>query len=77
MSADPYIVFFDETGEEREVVRLCWRCQSTDRYVPFRERKDAPIVSHTGIGHLGNRWFGAEKTACGMDATRSDWWHRL
>ena len=75
--SETYFVTFDESGEQRVVTGLCWRCQSTDRYVPFRELKDAQIVSPTGLGHLGHRWIGSERTACGMDATADNWWHRL
>ncbi len=75
MANSPYIVRFDETGEEREVVRLCWKCGDSYRWTPFRTRADAPIVSPSGIGHLGH-WSGSERTACGKDATREGWWHK-
>ena len=80
-----YRVYFEETGEFREVKRLCLRCawnvSSNPSVHPFillpEDAPIVPIVSPSGIGHLGHPWRGSDHTACGKDATGDRWWHRL
>lgn len=61
------VVTFDETGEEREVVRDCKVCRSA------REVYGQGVVSPTGIVHITEY----EDTLCGKNATGSDWWWPL
>ena len=62
----PWVVTFDETGEEREVVKWCDRCQADS---------DFTIVSPRGTAHYSSDT--GEDTRCGIDATGDNWWHRL
>ena len=64
-------VFFEETGEEREVVNFC-------NAAACRQHRSAEpmIVSPSGVAHEGHE-YGSDTTACGKDATGPDWWHRL
>jgi hypothetical protein len=60
------VVWFEDTGEEREVERGCLRCGVTEAELDvFRF-----VLSPAGIAHH-TEW---EKTACGIDATGPDWW---
>ena len=72
------VVTFEETGHEREVLRVCARCARTRQY-----RAETPtciaevnLVSPSGLAHIQD-WDGAPKTACGIDATGPEWWWRL
>jgi len=67
----PETVVFEETGEERAVVRYCKRCGRCWAY----ENVDSwEIVSPAGTAHVGADYG---ETLCGIDATRAGWWHRL
>jgi len=57
---------FDETGEEREILKWCDRCQADSDYT---------IVSPGGTAHYSNDT--GERTRCGIKATDDGWWHRL
>jgi hypothetical protein len=65
--ADPdtprQIVVFEETGEEREVVRGCKRCG-------VGEGDPILVVSPSGIAHH----VDGDTTNCGIDATGAGWW---
>jgi hypothetical protein len=65
------VVVFEETGEERKVVRFCRKCDAGRAC-----GKDVAIVSPRGIAHEQHEWH-TERTACGKDATNPDWWWRL
>jgi len=60
------LVVFNETGEERRVVRDCKICLSVASC-----RSCCGVVSPTGIAHV-SRTFG--DTFCGHDATGERWW---
>lgn len=65
------VVWFENTGEEREVTSGCFRCGvSHDDLDGLRE----VVVSPSGKAH-----FGAEYglTQCGIDATADGWWWPL
>ena len=57
---------FEETGEERTVVKVCAICK------PDLDR--AYIVSPAGVAHHGSDYG---MTDCGHDATGPDWWWPL
>ena len=59
------IVIFEETGEEREVVKGCTICKA--------DPTTAAIVSPAGVAHE-SRGYGV--TDCGHDATGPGWWWR-
>jgi len=59
-------VFFEESGERREILRYCDRCQADSDFTILSPRGTAHLSSETG-----------EKTRCGIDATGENWWHRL
>ena len=63
-------VFFEETGEEREVVHRCLVCRVSEEDVLANEF----ILSPSGVAHRTN---GFEDTACGHDATGDGWWWPL
>jgi len=63
---DAVTVTDDETGETREVVKWCDRCQADS---------DFTIVSPRGTAHYSSET--GENTRCGIDATKDGWWHRL
>ncbi len=56
-------VVFDETGEERRVLRECKVCGDLDR--------GSEVVSPSGIAHIGEV---EGDTKCGKDATGDAWW---
>jgi hypothetical protein len=68
-----YTVYFEDTGEEREVVGVCKRCKerSLDLQV-----ESAPIIGPRGIAHEQS-WLRDERTVCGKDATGPRWWWRF
>lgn len=59
-------VIYEETGEEREVVRACKVCRA--------DIGDPVIVSKNGVAHESE---GYGMTCCGKDATGPNWWWRL
>jgi len=63
-------VFFEESGEEREVKGFCSVCFAGG------EGADPPVdlVSPSGLVHAG---LDGGKTFCGYDATGDDWWWRV
>lgn len=65
------VVYFEETGEEREIKSLCRACAKTDeaRFAPPSQG----VVSPTGVEHIGLNG----NTACGKDATGDEWWWPL
>jgi hypothetical protein len=60
------VVVFEETNEERAIVKWCLKCQADS---------DFSIVSPQGTAHYGGKT--SERTRCGFDATSAEWWHRL
>jgi len=62
-------VVFEETGEERSVVKYCARCARM-----WEGGEEVEVVSPAGVAHCGND-YGL--TLCGIDATGAGWWHRL
>lgn len=70
-------VFWEDDPElKREVLRGCARCLRTWYGHVLTDLADVMIVSPSGIGHIQN-WDGDERTACGIDATGTDWWWRV
>jgi hypothetical protein len=67
-------VYWEESDEVREVVRLCSRCQKSGS---LHDINDVFIVSPSGVGHLGGDWAKPECTSCGIDATGDNWWWRM
>lgn len=67
-------VYFEETGEEREVVSMCKLCARVDPSFAYESIADVPIVSPSGVGHHSS---GYGVTDCGKDATGEGWWWRL
>jgi hypothetical protein len=65
------IVVFEQTGEKRQVVRRCKRCQLS--YAAFL-RSSQGVVSANGIEHIGADYG---MTECGIDATGDRWWWPL
>lgn len=61
------VVTFDETGEERAIVRDCKVCHGA------REVYGQGVVSPAGIVHITEY----EDTLCGKDATGDAWWWPL
>lgn len=66
-----FVVTFEETGEKREVRRACNRCYGNA--VSVAELELIEVVSRYGTAHKGADYG---ETACGIDATGPDWWHR-
>lgn len=58
------IVVFEDTGEERKIVRDCRRCNNPATH-------GLPVISPTGVAHIV---AGGERTFCGKDATGDGWW---
>lgn len=65
------VVYFEETGETREIVSFCARC-----FPEGGDDREAYIVGPRGVAHEGH-WSGSDTTVCGKDATGPRWWHRL
>lgn len=63
------VVWFEETGEKRDVLAYCLRCAQG-----WEGGEEVEIVSPSGIAHCQR---GDERTKCGIDATGLDWWWRL
>lgn len=68
LPAQPLVVRFEETGEEREVVRYCRRC------FPCPLNEAVMLVSPSGVVHHVTDNYG--RTDCGADATGLNWWWR-
>ena len=68
-ATEPRIVVFEETGEEREIVRRCRRCEKYLRWAP-----GYGVISPRGIEHVG---CDGGMTGCGLDATGDGWWWPL
>jgi len=71
-------VWFEETGERREIVGVCARCKErSGRYgEPVLSEYDACIVGPRGVAH-SQSYTHPERTLCGRDATGESWWWRL
>lgn len=69
----PRVVVFEETGEERTIVRQCKKCSKVRSRYSRRPDKNG-VVSPSGIEHIGVD-YGF--TACGQDATGDRWWWPL
>jgi len=69
----PYVVFFEETSEERVVTHVCRRCLERSDF-PFTVR-EAPVVGPRGVAH-NLQWKNDERTLCGRNATGEKWWWR-
>lgn len=67
----PYVVYFEETGEQRIVQSICRRC-SERSWLPFTIR-EAPIVGPKGVAHQQHDRYEGQ-TLCGKDATGPKWW---
>jgi hypothetical protein len=67
-------VYWEEEGKEREVTGICRRCYSPPLSI-LTEKDSFAIVSPRGMAHMGGET--SEMTACGINATGDDWWHRL
>lgn len=67
-------VYWEEADKERVVTGLCARCQTIHRD-ELLTLGDVMIVSPRGMGHLTGET--GESTACGINATGDEWWHRL
>jgi len=64
-------VFFEDTGEERELKGFCSVCYPE---APLTWRDvDIDIVSPSGTVHALGGWGN---TVCGRDATGESWWWR-
>lgn len=71
------VSFVDEGpdhGTVREVVGACLNCWPSQPPAP--ELADIYIVSPSGVAHQSHE-NGCDVTACGADATKEGWWHRL
>lgn len=68
------VVVFEETGEERQVVGRCGRCERTHMHTFARlswSSASGGVVSPAGVMHVAAE-YGL--TACGLDATGPKWW---
>jgi hypothetical protein len=68
----PRTVRFDETGEERAVVRSCKVCRVDDDDL----RQYGFVCSPSGTAHHTSMW-DETRTICGKDATVDRWWWPL
>jgi hypothetical protein len=67
-------------GKSREVKGFCERCQRSvsqgNHTRRMKDFSDVQIVSPSGIAHAQHE-DGDERTACGLNAAKLDWWWRL
>lgn len=63
------VVFFEDTGEQRTIKKLCSRCGVTEAEV---ERTLSMLcISPSGTAHYAT---DDGDTQCGIDATTDRWW---